>query len=82
MELVLKEKCQGDIPQITQCLGFLKDISQRGFLQMKGSQDQQRGVLCVTKKKQEEGDMFWCPDCEAGLCVEGCFKTCHTKLSY
>jgi hypothetical protein len=49
MEVVLNEKCQDDIPWTAQCVDFLKDISQRGFLQLKGSQGQQRSVLCVAR---------------------------------
>jgi hypothetical protein len=26
--------------------------------------------------------VFWCPDCQAGLCIEGCFNTFHTKLNF
>jgi hypothetical protein len=53
MKVVLKEMCQGDIPQTTECKEFLKDISQIGILQLKGSQGQQRGVLCVTRTARE-----------------------------
>jgi hypothetical protein len=33
-----------------------------------------RHVVCYKEGKRRE-TVFWCPDCEAGLCVEGCFKT-------
>jgi hypothetical protein len=49
MDVVLKEKCQITIPRTTQCLDFLKEISQRGFLHLKGSQGQQICVLCVRR---------------------------------
>jgi hypothetical protein len=32
--------------------------------------------------RDKKGTVFWCPDCQAGLCVEGCFKTFHTKLQF
>jgi hypothetical protein len=35
-------------------------------------------VVCYKNNKKET--VFWCPDYEANLCVEGCFKTYHTKL--
>jgi hypothetical protein len=31
-----------------------------------------RCVVCCKQGKRRE-TVFWCPDCEAGLCVEGCF---------
>jgi hypothetical protein len=34
------------------------------------------------KNNKRKETVFWCPDFEAGLCVEGCFKTFHTKLNY
>jgi hypothetical protein len=80
MEVLLKEECQGDVTWTAQCLDFLKGISQRGLLQLRGSQGQQRGIVCCKNNKEET--VFWYPDCEVGLYVEGCFKTYHTKLNY
>jgi hypothetical protein len=39
---------------------------------------------CVVFYKQgtRKETVFWCPDCEDGLCVEGCFKTYHKKLNF
>jgi hypothetical protein len=45
------------------------------------SRPTKRCVVCYKKKRRRE-TVFWCPDCVVGLCVEGCFKTYHTKLSY
>jgi hypothetical protein len=42
MEVVLKERCQSDIPRTTQCIDILKEIFQRGFLWLIGSQDLHR----------------------------------------
>lgn len=63
VKVVLNEKFQGDIPQTIQCLDFLKDIWQRGFLQLKGSQGQQRGVLFVARTKRGRRQ------CSGGLIV-------------
>jgi hypothetical protein len=40
-----------------------------------------RCAVCYKQGKRRE-TVFWCPDCEAGLCVEGCFRTYHTKLNF
>ena len=40
-----------------------------------------RCVVCYKHNKKKE-TLFWCPECQAGLCVEGCFKTFHTKLNF
>jgi hypothetical protein len=81
MEVVRKEKCQGDIPRTTQCLDFLRDISQKRIPPTeKKSRPTKRCVVCYKNNKMKETG-FWCSDCEASLCVEGCFKTYHTKLN-
>jgi hypothetical protein len=38
-----------------------------------------RCVMCYEQGKRRE-TVFWCLDCEAGLFVEGCFKTFHSKI--
>jgi hypothetical protein len=40
-----------------------------------------RHIVCYKHNKMKE-TVFLCPDCQAGLCVEGCFKTFHTKLHF
>ena len=40
-----------------------------------------RCVVCCKHNKRKE-TVFWCPDCQAGPCVEGCFTTFHTKLNF
>jgi hypothetical protein len=47
----------------------------------KKSQPTKHCVVCYKQGKRKE-TVFWCPDCKAGLCVEGCFKTYHTKLNF
>ncbi|XP_021918752.1 piggyBac transposable element-derived protein 4-like [Zootermopsis nevadensis] len=47
----------------------------------KKSRPTKRCVVCYKQGKRKE-TVFWCPDCEAGLCVDGCFKIFHTKLNF
>jgi len=39
-----------------------------------------RCVVCYKSNRSKE-TVFWCPECEAALCVEECFKAFHTKLN-
>ena len=38
-------------------------------------------VVCY-KINRKKGTVFWCPECEAALHVEECFKAFHTKLNF
>ena len=38
-------------------------------------------VVCYKSNKRKE-TVFWCPECEAALCVEESFKAFHTKLNF
>ena len=40
-----------------------------------------RCVVCYKNNRRKE-TVFWCPECEAALCVEECFKVFHTKLHF
>lgn len=40
-----------------------------------------RCVVCYKHNRRKE-TVFWCPECEAALCVEECFKAFHTKLNF
>jgi uncharacterized Zn-finger protein len=40
-----------------------------------------RCVVCVRKGQRKESQ-YWCSDCEAALCLEGCFKVYHTLLNF
>jgi len=44
------------------------------------------GTLCLTRKdvpqRVKDKTVFWCPKCEAALCVEESFKAFHTKLNF
>jgi len=42
---------------------------------------QQRCVVCY-KNNRRKGTVFWCPKCQAALCVEKCFMAFHTKLNF
>ena len=39
---------------------------------------------CVVyyKNNRRKETVFWCPECEAALCVEECFKAFHRKLNF
>jgi hypothetical protein len=40
-----------------------------------------RCVVCYKNNRRKE-TVFWCPECEAALCVEESFKAFHTKLNF
>jgi len=40
-----------------------------------------RCVVCYKNNRRKE-TVFWCPECEAALCVEECFKAFHFKLNF
>ena len=40
-----------------------------------------RCVACYKNNIRKE-TVFWCPECEAALCVEESFKAIHTKLNF
>jgi len=40
-----------------------------------------RCVVCYKNNRKKE-TVFWCPECEAALCVEEYFKAFHTKLNF
>jgi len=40
-----------------------------------------RCVVCYKNNRRKER-VFWCPECEAALFVEECFKAFHTKLNF
>ncbi|XP_071057565.1 piggyBac transposable element-derived protein 4-like [Onthophagus taurus] len=42
---------------------------------------QKRCVVCYKRGRRKE-TIYWCPDCEAGLCLESCFKIYHTLENY
>jgi len=47
----------------------------------KKARPSKRCVVCYKNNRRRE-TVFWCPECEAALCVEGCFKAFHTKLNF
>lgn len=42
---------------------------------------QKRCCVCARRKIRKDS-YYWCPDCEAGLCLEPCFKDYHTKVNF
>jgi hypothetical protein len=38
-------------------------------------------VVCYKNNRRKE-TVFWCPECEAAVCVKGCFKAFHIKLNF
>lgn len=47
----------------------------------KKSKPQRRCAVC-SKHGLRRDTVFWCPDCEAGLCLGECFKVYHTKSNF
>jgi hypothetical protein len=58
--------------------GLLKDIFQKEYHRQKKGQAKKRCAVCYKNKRRKE-TVFWCPECEAALCVEESFKAFHTK---
>lgn len=56
---------------------FIEKIPPTG----KKSRPQRRCVVCSSHGKRRD-TVYWCPECEAGLCLEECFKTYHTKTNF
>lgn len=56
---------------------FLEKLPATG----KKARPQRRCVVC-SKHGRRRDTIYWCPDCEAGLCLEECFKTYHTKTNF
>ena len=47
----------------------------------KKARQTKRYVVCYKNNRRKE-TVFWCPEREAALCVEECFKGFHTKLNF
>ncbi|PSN50037.1 hypothetical protein C0J52_03287 [Blattella germanica] len=47
----------------------------------KKARPQRRCVVC-TKNKRKKDTVYWCRNCDVGLCLEVCFEDYHTKLNY
>jgi hypothetical protein len=54
---------------------FPEHISATG----KKARPQIKCVVCMKHGERKES-IYWCSECEAGLCLDGCFKTYHTNL--
>jgi len=51
------------------------------ILTEKKARPTKRCVVCYKNNRRKE-TVFWCPECEAALCDEECFKAFHTKLNF
>jgi hypothetical protein len=51
------------------------------ILTEKKARPTERCVVCYKSNRSKE-TVFWCPKCEAALCVEECFKAFHTELHF
>ena len=40
---------------------------------------QRKCAVCKAMKNKRKDTIYWCPDCQVGLCLEFCFKEFHTK---
>ena len=69
------------IIQTKMCRDILKDIFQKEYQRQKKFRQTKRCVVCYKNNIKKE-TVFWCPECEAALCVEECFKAFHTKLNF
>jgi hypothetical protein len=47
----------------------------------KKAKPQRKCVVC-TKHRERRESIYWCSECEAGLCLDECFKSYHTNLSF
>jgi hypothetical protein len=47
----------------------------------KKSRPRRRCQVCSASRKRRD-TVYWCPDCNVGLCLEDCFKVYHTKLTF
>jgi hypothetical protein len=47
----------------------------------KKAKPQRKCVVC-TKHGRRKECIYWCSECEAGLCLDGCFKKYHTHLNF
>ncbi|XP_021941441.1 piggyBac transposable element-derived protein 4-like [Zootermopsis nevadensis] len=63
-----------------------KRLSERHFQERipatgKKAKPQKRCVVCRKRGKRKD-TVYWCGECEVGLCMVGCFKDFHTKLNF
>jgi hypothetical protein len=61
-----------------------KRLTERHFLERipatgSRAKPQKRCIVCSKHGKRKES-IYWCSECEAWLCLDGCFKKYHTTL--
>ena len=82
MQVEVSGNFKAIIPQTKMCHDFLKAIFQEKYhRQKKKAKPTKRCVMCYKNDRRKE-TVLWCPECEAALCVEECFKVFHTKLNF
>jgi hypothetical protein len=47
----------------------------------KKAKPQRRCLVCKIQKKKRKDTIYWCSDCQVGLCIKYCFKEFHTKVN-
>jgi hypothetical protein len=58
-----------------------RHIPERIPLSVKKARPTERCVVCYKINRRKE-TVFWCPECEAAICVEESLKAFHTKLNF
>jgi hypothetical protein len=63
-----------------------KRLTERHFLEHipatgKKAEPQKICIVCSKHGKWKES-IYWCSECEAGLCLDGCVKKYHTILNF
>ena len=60
----------------------LLDIFQKEYHQQKKKARPTKRCVVRYKNNRRKETVFWCPECEAAVCVEVCFKAFQTKLNF
>ena len=62
----------------------LPRITKRHFPEKIPDGKRKKCVVCSTSHERfrKSRIQWWCPNCKVGLCVEGCFRTYHTRHHY
>ena len=66
-----------NVPRLFERHFFRKNTADR-----KKRPGQQMGCVVCYKNNRRKETVVWCPECEAALYVEECFKAFHTKLNF
>jgi hypothetical protein len=63
-----------------------KRLTERHFLERipatgKKARPRRKYVVC-TKHGKRSDSVYWCSECQAGLCLDGCFKSYHININF